>query len=75
MSHLPATSSGRTIIQYAQQKASGRFQHYDFGTNGNMAKYGTSRSPTYDVRRIQVPIALYWGPNDFLSGAEVSISS
>lgn len=74
VAHLPSPSSARTIVQYGQEKSAGKFQHYDFGADGNKVKYGTPQPPIYDISQIQVPIAIYWGANDFLSQAKVSFS-
>jgi len=64
--HL-STSSVRTIMQYAQEIESGRFCKYDYGASKNMEKYGHEDPPEYDIKNIDIPIATYWGDNDWLA--------
>lgn len=75
ISHLPSSASVKTVMQYSQEKGSGKFAHYDLGTNGNMVKYGQSTPPQYNMSRVTVPVCFFWGPNDWLSNKDVSTQS
>ena len=37
-----------------------------------MEKYGQERPPEYDIKGINIPIATYWGDNDWLAEPIVS---
>lgn len=52
----------------------GKFRKYDYGLLGNIAKYGQSFPPDYDLSKITSPVALYYGPNDqFISVTVINI--
>ena len=37
-----------------------------------MEKYGQEHPPIYDIKNIDIPIATYWGDNDWLAEPTVS---
>lgn len=41
-----------------------RFHKYDYGPKKNLRVYGQTKSPDYNLRGIDVPIALHFGNND-----------
>ena len=51
----------------------GGFRKYDYGTIGNNNHYGQSTPPDYNFANVDVPVALYWGPNDWLATPEVTL--
>jgi len=66
LGHLPAGTSVRTIVHYAQGVTSRAFQKYDFGLEKNMIEYGMETPPAYDWSKMTAPVALYWAQNDWL---------
>lgn len=72
LSHTPAGASTKTVIHFGQEVKSGRFQKYDYGSNGNMALYNTTSPPDYDLSKVQVPIGIFWAANDWLASPKVS---
>lgn len=67
MGHMPAGSSARNLVHYAQGVNSGKFRKYDYGTKArNREAYGQDTPPDYDISKITAPVALYWGENDWL---------
>jgi len=66
MGHSPAGASAMNILHYGQGVNSGLFRKYNFGTAGNMEKYGQATPPEYEIERITAPVAFYWGANDWL---------
>ena len=42
------------------------FQMYDYGAD-NMAHYNQSTAPVYNITNVQVPVALYYGEQDWLA--------
>jgi len=68
LSHTPAGTSTRTVAHYAQMHNAKKFQMYDYGTrSSNEQNYHQKSPPVYDVSRIQTPIVLYWGGQDWLA--------
>jgi len=68
IAHTPAGSSTRALVHYAQMVTSGVFRQYDHGRKQNIDVYGTEEPPAYDISKITVPVAIYWGDNDWLAG-------
>ncbi|XP_021951739.1 lipase 3 [Folsomia candida] len=66
LGQLPAGTSVRTIVHYAQGVTSGQFQKYDFGEEKNLLVYGSPVPPVYDWTKMTAPVALYWAQNDWL---------
>lgn len=71
LSHTPAGTSLKTILHFAQGIESKRFLHYDYGAERNTVIYNSEEPPEYDFSKIEVPIALFWGENDFLAQPKV----
>ena len=69
---IPAGLSVRAAEHVAQLHENRRFQDFDFGPDENMARYGNSTPPGFDVSQISgIPIALFFagvedevGPTD-----------
>lgn len=69
--HVPAGASTKTLAHYAQEmKNDGRFQQFDYGSEGNMKQYGSDTPPAYPIDKITLPIALLSGDNDWLSSVQ-----
>lgn len=52
---------------------SGAFRQYDFGMLLNLSKYGSFKPPDYDLSAVTVPIAMFYGDNDWLVSGKVFI--
>ncbi|XP_071452435.1 lipase 3-like [Hetaerina americana] len=70
LGHTPAGASTKTLIHYAQEIRSGKFQMYDYGSEGNMKRYGKDFPPEYNVSAIQPPISLHYSDNDWLANVD-----
>lgn len=64
--HLPAGTSNKNLVHYAQNINANTFKKYDYGSS-NKKIYGTLEPPAYNVRNITVPVALYHADNDWLA--------
>jgi lysosomal acid lipase/cholesteryl ester hydrolase len=64
--HLPAGSSTKSIVHFAQMVNSKKFTKYDYGKD-NMKQYNQTTPPEYDVSNITTPVALLWSLNDALA--------
>ncbi|KAL0273415.1 UNVERIFIED_CONTAM: hypothetical protein PYX00_006080 [Menopon gallinae] len=65
--HTPAGGSVKQLLHYMQAIESGEFRQYDHGTIRNLFKYGSIRPPKYPLQNIKIPVAFYFGDNDYLS--------
>ena len=60
---------------YAQCIMSGEFRKFDYGSKEkNMQVYNRSEPPNYDLKKIQVPVSLFYAENDFYANIKVSIN-
>lgn len=78
MENIPAGASWKQLIHYGQMINSGKFQMYDYrnsggSTNKNLKLYGTEQPPEYQLSRVRVPTALYYGTSDNLLSPIVCI--
>lgn len=53
---------------------SGKFQHFDYGIEGNLEKYGFTDPPLYDLSKMRVLTYIIRSDNDLMSGKEVGYS-
>lgn len=67
MTHLPAGTSSKDMIHFAQMVKSGKFQKFDYGKSENIKRYNQEYAPSYNVSKVEVPVALYTGSNDWLA--------
>jgi len=66
-SQTPGGTSARTIAQWMQQAASGRFGAYDHGSAElNRKHYGTDAAPDYQLANIRMPVSVIYGGDDHL---------
>ncbi|CAL1684019.1 unnamed protein product [Lasius platythorax] len=66
LNHDPAGSSAKTILHYNQVYQSDKFRQYDYGLLKNLFMYHSPEPPNYDLANITVPIALFYGSNDWI---------
>ncbi|XP_011696613.1 PREDICTED: lipase 1-like [Wasmannia auropunctata] len=76
LGHVPASTSTKQMMHYGQLIKSGtvvlpgKFKQYDNGLVSNKAAYGSYTPPTYDLKKIKVPIHLYYSENDWLANVK-----
>ncbi|XP_046394636.1 lipase 3-like [Ischnura elegans] len=68
--HVPAGTSTKTIIHYAQEVNSGRFSRFDYGKVENLRIYGQEVPPDYNLSLVTAPIYLHYAENDWLANVE-----
>ncbi|KAG6802763.1 lipase 3 [Apis mellifera caucasica] len=66
----PAGSSVNQFVHFGQLIHSGKFRKYDYGTIGNLKKYGKIQPPDYELAKIKIPVYLYYGANDMFINVE-----
>lgn len=62
--HFPVGSSVKDITHFAQLMRSGRFQRFDYGPDGNSLRYNSRSPPEYNLSKLTVPTALFFGQYD-----------
>jgi len=59
---------------WAQAEKSDKFQMYDYGCGlfscENQRRYGQKQPPQYDLTKVKIPTALYFGDKDALADIE-----
>jgi len=69
--HYPSGGSFKTKIHFLQNFNSGQnFHRFDFGTVGNMERYGTPGPSEYDLNLVQAPVVIFAAGNDPFAPAE-----
>ncbi|XP_033217874.1 lipase 3-like [Belonocnema kinseyi] len=67
LAHTPAGTSTKSLTHFAQEVISDRFRPYDYGMLRNIRIYNSTVPPDYDLSKIEIPIALFYGDNDWLA--------
>jgi lysosomal acid lipase/cholesteryl ester hydrolase len=67
LAHVPAGTSTKNILHWAQMVRDGQLQEYDYGKRENMEHYGQPTPPLYDVSADNDQIYLYWSEADWLA--------
>lgn len=52
-SHIPFTTSSKVMRHFGQIIKNGRYQHYDYGKEGNLIAYQQEEPPKYPIERIR----------------------
>ncbi|XP_075527149.1 gastric triacylglycerol lipase-like [Dermacentor variabilis] len=64
---VPAGTSWKNLLHFAQLVKTGRFCKYDYGAAKNKRLYGQTVPPCYPLEDIRTPVAIFWGHGDTLS--------
>jgi len=67
LAHTPAGTSVKDMLHFSQNHETGKFQMYDYGWNGNMHKYMQPYPPAFNIAKMNVPLALFSGTDDWLA--------
>jgi len=65
--HTPAGASTHTLLHYAQEKPTGGFHGYDWGSDKENFQHHNGPVPEYDLGDVKTPVALYWSDNDYFA--------
>jgi len=69
LDHVPAGTSTRPFVHYAQLYISDKFESFDFGED-NFAHYGQDTPVTYDLSKVTAATAVFKGDGDSLTAVE-----
>ncbi|KAL1502478.1 hypothetical protein ABEB36_007614 [Hypothenemus hampei] len=64
MSDKPSGVAMKQFYHMAQEIVSESFRQYDYGTEENLVRYGTTEPPAYNLNKLTAPMALYYAKND-----------
>jgi len=64
LTYSRAGVSLNSIDHLLQMIKTNKFQHYDLGHRKNLKKYGQTKPPEYDLRKVTSPVVLYYSKND-----------
>jgi len=68
LGHEPGGTSTRTVWHYAQEINSGKFCKFDYDSMfQNWLVYRSFSPPEYDLKKVDIPVALIWSDNDWLA--------
>lgn len=70
LTNFPAGSAIKQFLHFLKNGKSKRFQFYDYGSQGNLAQYGRSVPPSYNLSAITCPVALYYGADDAITNVK-----
>ena len=70
--HTPAGASSHTLLHYAQEKPTGGFHGYDWGSDRDNYQHHNGPVPEYDLGDVKTPVALYWSDHDYFAMPEVT---
>jgi len=71
VSETPAGTSSQNMLHWIQGVLNPTFQKYDYGSDEeNIAHYGVSTPPLYDLSKLNVRTALFSGSHDYLGDPE-----
>lgn len=65
ISHTPSGTSLKNMKHWVQMVKSNNCSMFDYGKN-NIHHYNTTFPPTYSVEKMDVPLGLWYGGNDYL---------
>ncbi|KAG8230454.1 hypothetical protein J437_LFUL009942 [Ladona fulva] len=68
--HVPAGTSTRAALHFAQEINSRHFRRYDYGIIGNLRNYGSLSPPDYDLNLITAPVYLHYSDNDWMANEQ-----
>jgi len=67
-SEFPAGTSVKNMMHWANGVKHDKFQMFDYGTDKlNQEHYGSDSPPLYNLTAMPVPVALFYGGNDYLA--------
>jgi pimeloyl-ACP methyl ester carboxylesterase len=67
-SHVPAGTSVKNMVHFAQGVQTNIFQAYDYGTpQDNQKHYNQTTPPAYPIRPMKIPTAIFFGGEDWLA--------
>ena len=61
------------VVIFAGLQPGDNFNRFDFGTEGNLERYGTPEPAEYDLSLVRAPVVIIYGDNDPLTPSQVLI--
>ncbi|KAK7871603.1 hypothetical protein R5R35_001795 [Gryllus longicercus] len=67
LAHTPAGAAAKQFLHYSQEVVSAHFRQWDYGLFSNIAHYGRTAPPDYDLSAVTAPVFLFYADNDWVS--------
>ncbi|KAG7173702.1 Lipase 3-like 4, partial [Homarus americanus] len=64
--HVPAGTSIHMFTHLLQLYHSGKFRAFDYGQQRNLAEYGTTSPPPFNLSSVKVPVGVFWSDDDWI---------
>lgn len=64
--HIPAGTSKKSILKYAQAFGDEYFSKYDYGSEKNLKVYGTEKAPQFALSNMTIPTVIIGGLGDYI---------
>ncbi|XP_019881620.1 gastric triacylglycerol lipase [Aethina tumida] len=65
--YFPTPPSMKQLFHYSQFIKTGKFRQYDYRKEENLKRYNSEEPPTYNLKNITVPIAMYFSDSDTIA--------
>ena len=76
MSHATSATSIRDLVHFGQMYKYQITARFDYGSpEANMKQNNRTTPPEYDISRVNTPVTLYYGGNDWLADSQVRLLS
>lgn len=70
LGHYPAGSARKNGDHYYQVVKRQTFGQFDYGSIGNLERYGSADAPDYDLSKVAMPVVILSAKNDYFSTLE-----
>lgn len=65
--HQPSGASVKQIVHFGQGLISNDFRKFDYGSAGNIERYGVETPPSYALENVVAPVSLFFCEEDWLA--------
>lgn len=59
--HEPSSTSVNNMIHWSSGTRTGTFCEFDYGEIENLRRYNQKKPPCYNLKKITIPVALFYG--------------
>lgn len=67
LGHMPSGASVKQFAHYGQEVISGDFKQFNYGSTGNLERYGLEIPPSYTLENVTARVSLFYSDSDWLA--------